>query len=182
MDFRNFENDYRLWSKAGGTFPNPDQRSSCVSTGETCQIWDFRVLPNDLKLFKNSASSFHLTTSTCPIDVAGDQTSRTISSPYNSMTSRIFKNAIEESSHDADGVCEAGERCYQQFLRNAHEILGDFDESFVLIGDDDGLCESNEACVYSPYFGAYQGEGELIACDFQDVQSGVSNVTLYGRK
>jgi len=46
---------------------------------------------------------------------------------------------------------------------NASELL--FDGT----GDDDALCESGEACVYSPNFGAYQGEGALTApCTFLD--------------
>ena len=38
------------------------------------------------------------------------------------------------------------------------------------IGDDDGLCESSETCIYSPNFGAYQGEGDYttLTCVFQD--------------
>jgi hypothetical protein len=180
MDFRNFENDYRLWSKSGGTFPNSDQRSSCIFAGETCQIWDFRVHPTDLKLFKNNATTFLLSSDTCPTDVAGDQTARTIKSPYNSMTTRIFKNAIEDAPSDGDGICEAGETCFQRYLKNAQEILGDFDADFSIIGDDDGLCESHEVCLYSPYFGAYQGEGTFRTCEFQDSQSEVTNVTLYG--
>jgi hypothetical protein len=39
------------------------------------------------------------------------------------------------------------------FLFRAFEI------AFDGPGDDDGLCESNEKCIYSPHFGAYQGEG-----------------------
>jgi hypothetical protein len=50
------------------------------------------------------------------------------------------------------------------FLPNATEIL------FDPLGDDDGLCETGEACVFSPNFGFYQGEGELTlgTCIFQD--------------
>jgi hypothetical protein len=60
------------------------------------------------------------------------------------------------------------------FLVNALEVLDDG------IGDDDGLCESSEACIYSPNFGAYQGEGDYVAggtCDFAD--GIVSDVTMY---
>lgn len=51
------------------------------------------------------------------------------------------------------------------FLINATEIINDG------VGDDDGLCESGEECIYSPNFGAYQGEGDYKAagtCLFQD--------------
>ncbi len=58
------------------------------------------------------------------------------------------------------------------FLINALEILDDVD------GNDNGLCETGEACIYSPNFGAYQGEGDYLAggtCLFQDgVVTGVS--------
>ena len=50
------------------------------------------------------------------------------------------------------------------------------------IGDDDGLCESNERCVYSPNFGAYQGEGDPEAggrCAFQDSVSGSGVVGVW---
>jgi len=51
------------------------------------------------------------------------------------------------------------------FLVNAVEI------SFDSLGDDDGLCESFESCIYSPNFGAYQGEGDPFSqgtCNFID--------------
>lgn len=60
------------------------------------------------------------------------------------------------------------------YLFNATEIVTDE------IGDEDGLCESNEACIYSPNFGYYQGEGNYLtagSCTFQD--GTVSGVTMY---
>ncbi len=61
----------------------------------------------------------------------------------------------------------------QTFLLNALEIPLD------MIGDDDGLCETNEACIYSPNFGAYQGEGTYTGntCTFQN--GTISGVTMY---
>jgi hypothetical protein len=47
-------------------------------------------------------------------------------------------------------------------------------------GDYDGLCESNEACIYSPNFGVYQGNGDYLAdgsCIFMG--GTVSDVTMY---
>ncbi len=60
------------------------------------------------------------------------------------------------------------------FLLNAVESLDDW------VGDEDGLCESNEACIYSPNFGSYQGEGDPYTqeCLFQD--GIVTGVTMYG--
>jgi hypothetical protein len=45
-------------------------------------------------------------------------------------------------------------------------------------GDDDGLCESNETCIYAPNVGAYQGEGTLAPCSFND--GAITNVTMFG--
>lgn len=60
------------------------------------------------------------------------------------------------------------------FLMHAMEII--FDD----IGDDDGLCESNEACIYTPNYGSYQGEGDYKKngeCLFND--GIVSNIKMY---
>ena len=46
---------------------------------------------------------------------------------------------------------------------------------------NDGLCESGEACVYSPNFGYYQGEGNLTSsCVFTGgVNTGdLTNITI----
>lgn len=60
------------------------------------------------------------------------------------------------------------------FLINAFEIIDDS------IGDDDGLCESNEACIYSPNYGAYQGEGDYTAAGTCTFQNGtVTGVQMY---
>ncbi len=58
------------------------------------------------------------------------------------------------------------------YLLNAIEVLFDFD------GDDDGLCESNETCLYAPNFGAYQGEGQVSSCNFQN--GTVIDVNMFG--
>lgn len=60
------------------------------------------------------------------------------------------------------------------FLINAFEIIDDS------IGDDDGFCESNEACIYSPNYGAYQGEGDYSAAGTCTFQNGtVTGVQMY---
>ncbi|MCC7402938.1 MAG: hypothetical protein IT288_00940 [Bdellovibrionales bacterium] len=60
------------------------------------------------------------------------------------------------------------------FLVNAIEILADG------VGNDNGLCESGDACIYSPNFGYYQGEGDYLAAGSCTFQNGtVSNVTMY---
>lgn len=58
------------------------------------------------------------------------------------------------------------------YLTNAYEILGTG-------GNNNGLCESNETCLYSPNFGAYQGEGDFWSntCTFQN--GTITNVKMY---
>lgn len=59
------------------------------------------------------------------------------------------------------------------YLINAFEIIGDG------VGNDNGLCESSEACIYSPNFGVYQGDGDFTtkSCTFSN--GTVSGVTMY---
>lgn len=60
------------------------------------------------------------------------------------------------------------------FLANATEVMSD------AIGNDNSLCESGEACIYSPNFGAYQGEGTYQTggtCTFQN--GFVTDVIMY---
>jgi hypothetical protein len=60
------------------------------------------------------------------------------------------------------------------FLVNAVEIMDDE------IGNDNGLCESSESCIYSPNFGAYQGEGDYSqngTCTFVD--GTITDVRMY---
>ena len=58
------------------------------------------------------------------------------------------------------------------YLVNAQEILGTG-------GNNNGLCESNESCLYTPNFGAYQGEGNFwsYSCLFQN--GIISNVKIF---
>jgi hypothetical protein len=72
-------------------------------------------------------------------------------------------------------VALADARGQDVYLINALEIF------FDGVGDEDGLCESREACLYSPNFGAYQGDGGAAGdpCVFTD--GTVSGVTMYRR-
>jgi len=61
------------------------------------------------------------------------------------------------------------------YLVNATEIIGDN------VGNDNGLCESNEACIYSPNFGAYQGDVNSLSTDTCAFADGpISGVKMYG--
>ena len=73
--------------------------------------------------------------------------------------------AVDGDAHLVDGQGNV-------FLVNALERVADGR------GDDDGLCESAEACIYSPHFGAYQGEGTLLGpCVFAN--GTVSDVEMW---
>ena len=58
------------------------------------------------------------------------------------------------------------------YLTNAIEILGTG-------GNNNGLCESNESCLYTPNFGAYQGEGDFWSNTCTFVNGVISGVTMY---
>ena len=60
------------------------------------------------------------------------------------------------------------------YLQNAVEVPGDF------AGNDNGLCETGETCMYTPNFGAYQGDYTSApeTCIFQN--GTISNVTMLG--
>lgn len=59
------------------------------------------------------------------------------------------------------------------YLKNAIELVG------FAAGNENGLCETGEVCLYSPNYGAYQGEGDFstVSCTF--VNGTVSDVTVY---
>jgi hypothetical protein len=59
------------------------------------------------------------------------------------------------------------------FLFRAFEI------AFDGIGDDDGLCESNDECIYSPHFGAYQGEGNPMTTSCTPSSGNPNDLTGY---
>lgn len=59
-------------------------------------------------------------------------------------------------------------------LINATELLGTG-------GNNDGTCNSNESCVFSPNFGAYQGEpGTLSSAPCLFTDGTITGVTMYG--
>lgn len=59
------------------------------------------------------------------------------------------------------------------YLRVAVELIGTG-------GNNNGLCESNETCLYTPNFGAYQGEGDYTKkwCNI-DGSGIIKNVKLF---
>jgi parallel beta-helix repeat protein len=103
---------------------------------------------------------------------AADTILRNTSSNGMGPNSEFLANTVCPGAAHGDVVLSDDQG--RTFLVNAQELIGDGP------GDDDGLCESDEACLYSPNFGAYQGEGELLGpCLFEN--GAVDGVTLYAQ-
>lgn len=140
-DWFNFANPFRSWGKDGSAFPNTDHQGIC--TAGTCRIWDYRLKADSGNLAYNRTENG--ASSTNGAFVAG------------ATCPTAVHGGDKVTSHDVGTGL-------QTFLTNAIEIIEDG------LGDDDSLCESNEACIYTPNFGAYQGEGDYLAqgtCIFQ---------------
>ncbi len=177
MTWWGFENIFRAWGKNGSAFANSDNRREC--TAGTCQLWDFSLTAAISNVFKNTTGTgnslnssidgsnqyqFPLSGGDCPNETKGDQ----------------VLTAIAGCTYAADydqTACEGDSFVWHPsitYLKNAIEILGD------TIGNENGLCESNEACLYTPNFGAYQGHGNLVSCNFDANGGAITGVTMYG--
>ena len=165
------ESPFRTWGGLpGAAWANG---AGACSSGQ-CRIWDWRLRASDT----TARGAFGALTNgdSCPASVAGDAF-------VDDQQRRAYDptaNAVErvgDAVGDDDGLCEAGELCFNRFLLHAIEVVLDD------LGDDDGLCESSEACVFAPNVGAYQGEGDYRTrrCNFVNASaSGVSDVIMYG--
>lgn len=151
-DWFRFDNRYRGWGRDGSAFPNMDHRGPCT-TG-TCRIWDWRLRSTDT-VIRNTSNDGSTQNAAF---VAGSACPAAVGGSYTIVDQLTVANT---------------------FLVNALEIVGDYSGG-LMVGDDDGLCESNEACIYSPNFGAYQGEGDYLSNGTCTFSSGtVSNVIMY---
>ena len=56
-------------------------------------------------------------------------------------------------------------------------LLNAVEDSSAPTSNENGLCESGESCIYSPNFGAYQGEGATLSCNFSS-SNGLENVKI----
>ncbi len=170
LDWLRFDHRWRGWGRNGfAGFPDPSNVGPCTAPDD-CVIWDFRLTAADTILKRRSGAGSSaaenepfVVGAPCPTAVDGDRAV----SDHQRRAWALGINAVEDNSAaggDDDGLCEAGELCRNTFLVNAVELVGD------RRGDDDGLCESDEACIYSPNFGADQGEGEPSpgTCVFTD--------------
>jgi len=66
----------------------------------------------------------------------------------------------------------------KSFLKNAVEIIDPHSPAYGA-GNHDGLCETGESCIYTPNFGAYQGDGTIVTCTY-DPQGGIGAVSIWG--
>jgi hypothetical protein len=115
-----------------GSWPDSSLRDEC--DGEKCQIRDWRLVDTDTWALGR-----------LPRPIGGD-----------AVTLTHFWEASSEADCEALGATWADPDCSTQVLQNAWEIQGDGH------GNDNLLCEAGEHCLYTPNFGAYQGEGALV--------------------
>jgi hypothetical protein len=150
LDWLHFESPFRIWGLDGSTFPHSTNWGACTSGN--CRIWDYRLKADNANIAFNNTD---LVTSKNPAFIAG----ATCPSVLNGNKVTTYTNSTPTTF---------------TFLTHAQEVLLDG------IGNDNGLCESNESCIYTPNFGAYQGEGDYYSngtCLFQD--GTVSGVNVY---
>ena len=155
-DWLDFDSPFRVW---GPDAANPTlARGRCLGT---CRIWDLRPRSGDTVLVERTGDGVtpnmpFVVGTGCPPLVAGDRT----------LADLVRLEVPDDGVGNDDGLCTGNEVCLDPdvFLVHAIEILDDE------IGDDDALCEAREACVYTPNFGAYQGEGDWRGreCVFDD--------------
>lgn len=150
IDWIDFSNLFRVWGVDGNDFPNSNNKGVCSSGA--CRIWDYRLKSDSANLAFNSTNT--VLTKNEPF-IVGAICPSAING--NVTTTYVDTNSTSHS-----------------FLTNAYEIIGDG------IGNEDTLCESNESCIYTPNFGAYQGEGDYKSqgtCQFQN--GTLSNIKIY---
>lgn len=150
LDWVNFDNFYRSWGLDGGAFPSSNNKGMCSSGN--CRIWDYRLKADANNLAYNSTN---LVTSKNDPFVSG----ATCPEAVHGNKATTYANNVPIT---------------YTFLTNAMETLGDG------LGNENSLCESGESCLYTPNFGAYQGEGDYYSqgtCNFQD--GTITGVKLY---
>lgn len=150
LNWLGFENPYRAWGLNGDSFPSTNNRGIC-SSGD-CRIWDYRLKSDSDNIAFNSTN---LVTTKNESFIPGSNCPSAVNG--NKVTNYTNASLLNFT-----------------FLTNAQEILGDGK------GNDNALCESGEECLYTPHFGAYQGEGDFYSHDSCLFQNGtISNVKMY---
>lgn len=149
-DFISFENPFRIWGQEGNTFPHSTNSGQCMSGN--CRIWDYRLKADTNNIAYNSTEAVTVKNAAFV--------------PGATCPAHLHGNKVSAFTNDTPTTVT--------FLTHAVEIAGDG------WGNDNALCESNEECIYTPNFGAYQGEGDYYhngTCLFQN--GIVANVKLY---
>jgi hypothetical protein len=143
-----FQNQFRSWGIATGTFPNPTHAGLCNAT---CSIWDWSLKSSDNVVRNVNA---------CPSGTIVD-------------THTWSGSAANQTYCDNNylGSKLSGSTCVTTFLRNAVEIFADG------VGNDNGICESNEDCMYTPNIGAYQGHSNDATSLFKLIPASQSSST-----
>lgn len=132
----------------------PNSDNTGGCTSGTCRIWDWRLKSTDTVL-KNTSQN----------------------GPGGLPNGAFTAGLNCPAAVNGNITVTDGQTTPHTFLANAVEVVGDD------IGNDNGLCESGEACIYSPNFGVYQGDGNYLTngtCNFQTSGGSVSGVTMYG--
>ena len=156
---------------------NSSSQSSGVVSAST--ITDSITFSNRFRAWGSQASQGICTgTDSCVIyDVrlkSSDTVFRNTSLDGQNQNSAFVAGATCPSAVSGNKVLVDQSDTPRTFLINAQEIIEDG------LGNENGLCESGEACIYSPNFGAYQGDGDYKSngtCVFQN--GAVSNVIMY---
>ena len=151
FNWNNLDNRFRGWGKDGSAFPNADHSGRW--TAGNGRIWDLRIKSSDTTLLNKSGDGSVLNGPfipglACPAAVGGN----------------VAVSDQQTTVHT--------------YLLNAMEVIDPSSPNYSATGNHNGLCESNEACIYSPNFGAYQGEGGLSTCNFSN--GTVTGVTMWG--
>lgn len=176
FDFFNFDNSFRNISTKGSSFSSTDSRGRLYnnwSTPTPLQIVDY-----SLSLDDTNSNFLYNNTDISGTSATGNNNGAAISAGQNCPT------AVR-----GDKFAVSNQTTPQTFLLNAWEVLDDAyneglstnaREDTARHGDDDGLCEANEICLYTPNFGSYQGRGTLVECTYNDNNTGLADIRIFG--
>lgn len=179
-----FENIFRAWGTNGASYISTD-RGGCWSSSATCQIWDWRLRPDDLGdrgpdgIASNPDDEpvlFGALTVPDGNDVLSHSWVVADSAECDLIPGASWVAGCSISTYLDQPSCETADavwnQCRTTFLVHAIEILLDG------VGNENGLCESGETCLYTPNIGSYQGEGDLTQIGLIGTGGVIENVTL----
>jgi len=152
FDWLNFSNIFRGWGIDGSTFPNANNQGEWILSG-TGRIWDWSLKATDTVILNTTG---------------------------NGSTSNGAFTPGSNCPAASDGNVTVTDAYGRTYLLNAMEVMDPFSPQYSNTGNHNGLCETGETCIYTPNFGAYQGEGTLSQCTFVQNSGAVSGVTMWG--